>query len=81
MTMTLKAQETARRNLSQRIQRLLAGELSPWQADMVATAIDRLRAQDFDAGERMMMMAERPELWEATTQRATARSETFARAL
>jgi hypothetical protein len=66
MTQTLKAQQTARRNLFQRIERTLQGELTAWQALMAASAIDQLRAGDFDAGERTMMKAERPDLWEAT---------------
>src|SRR5262249_41903081 len=55
---TLKAQLTARRNFGQRIGRLLEnGNFTDWQADMTAMAIEELREQDFDAGERTMMKA------------------------
>jgi hypothetical protein len=68
MTQTLKAQQTARLNLFQRIERTLqAAEITAWQANMTAAAIDQLRVGDFDAGERTMMKAERPDLWEAST--------------
>jgi hypothetical protein len=67
MTQTLKAHQTARRNFSQRIERALQGEITAWQADMIAAAIEQLGVGDFDAGERTMMKMERPDLWEAST--------------
>jgi hypothetical protein len=66
----MKARETAHRNLRQRIERLLQGAdalITSWQAGMVLLAIEQLRAGDFDTGERTVMKAERPDLWQSST--------------
>jgi hypothetical protein len=69
MTLTVKAMETARRNLVQRIERLLAeagksGEFTGWQADQLLEAIRQLEAGAYPEGERTMMRAELPHLYE-----------------
>jgi hypothetical protein len=62
---------TARRNLAQRIERLLrpqdgrpAPTLTDWQADQVLAAIEAAEEERFAVGERVMMKVERPDLWE-----------------
>jgi hypothetical protein len=66
--MTTKAWETARRNLRQRIKQMLGEEqrviIPAWQAGMVLLAIEQLQAGDFDTGERTVMKAERPDMWQ-----------------
>jgi hypothetical protein len=62
--LTLKAQQTARRNLAQRIGRLLeavdkAGrQPTPWEAHYTSLALDELDARHYADGERTMMWAE-----------------------
>ena len=55
---------TARRNLAQRVSKLLlkGGEvgLIPWQLRQVQGAIERLEEERFAEGERTMSEAERP---------------------
>ena len=59
------AMATARRNLSQRIERLLKkADAAPWQLDQMLRAIDAMEEERFADGERTMMKAERPDLWE-----------------
>ncbi len=57
---------TARRNLAQRISKLLlkGGEigLTPWQLRQVQGAIERLEEERFAEGERVMSETERPDL-------------------
>jgi hypothetical protein len=59
---------TARRNLAQRISKLLlkGGEISltPWQLRQVRGAIEQLEEERFAEGERTMSEAERPDLYE-----------------
>ena len=59
---------TARRNLVQRIGKLLlkGGEanLTPWQLCQVQGAINQLEEERFAEGERKMSEAERPDLYE-----------------
>jgi hypothetical protein len=46
---------------------LLAGAdpiITGWLAGMVLLAIEQLRAGDFDDGERTLMKAQRPHLWQ-----------------
>ncbi len=65
---------TARRNLAWRIEQFLriqeakpAPNLTGWQADTVLAAIEALDEERFGDGERTMMKAERPDLWEPAT--------------
>ena len=59
---------TARRNLAQRISKLLlkGGEISltPWQLREVRGAIELIDEERFAEGERTMSEAERPDLYE-----------------
>jgi hypothetical protein len=61
---------TARRNLVQRISKLLRKEgngelnLTPWQLSEVQRAIDQLEDERFADGERTMSEAERADLYE-----------------
>ncbi|GEP62232.1 hypothetical protein [Reyranella soli] len=59
---------TARRNLAQRISKLLlkGGEtsLTSWQLRQVQGAIEQLEEERFAEGERTMSEAERPDLYE-----------------
>jgi hypothetical protein len=59
---------TARRNLAQRISKLLlnGGEigLTPWQLRQVESAIEQLEEERFAEGERTMSEAERRDLYE-----------------
>ena len=59
---------TARRNLAQRISKLLlkGGEigLTPWQLRQVQGAIEQLEEERFADGERTMSEAERRDLYE-----------------
>jgi hypothetical protein len=59
---------TARRNLAQRISKLLCREgeisLTPWQLRKVQSAIEQLEEERFAEGERTMSEAERPDLYE-----------------
>jgi hypothetical protein len=59
---------TARRNLAQRISKLLlkGGEigLTPWQLRQVQGAIEQLEEERFAEGERTMSEAERSDLYE-----------------
>jgi len=62
---------TARRNVAWRIEQLLgaqaakaASDLTGWQADQVLAAIEAMDEECFADGERAMMKAERPDLWE-----------------
>jgi len=59
---------TARRNLAQRINKLLVegGEISltPWQLCHVQGAVEQLEEERFAEGERTMSEAERPDLYE-----------------
>jgi len=59
---------TARRNLAQRISKLLlkGGEISltAWQLRQVQSAIEQLEEERFAEGERTMSEAERPDLYE-----------------
>ena len=59
---------TARRNLAQRISKLLlkGGEanLTTWQLCQVQAAIGQLQEERFAEGERTMSEAERPDLYE-----------------
>jgi hypothetical protein len=61
---------TARRNLMQRISKLLRKEgngeldLTPWQLGQVREAIEKLEEERFAEGERTMSEAERADLYE-----------------
>lgn len=61
---TLKAQQTARRNLVQRIERILETitkadrEPTPWEQHYVTLAIDDLAARDYPKGENTAFWAE-----------------------
>jgi hypothetical protein len=59
---------TARRNLVQRISKLLLKgsevDLTAWQLRHVRGAIEQLEAERFAEGERTMSEAERPDLYE-----------------
>ena len=59
---------TARRNLAQRISKLLLKgseiSLTPWQLRQVQGAIEQLEAERFAEGERTMSEAERADLYE-----------------
>ncbi|GEP60236.1 hypothetical protein [Reyranella soli] len=65
---------TARRNLVQRINKLLlkGGEtsLTSWQLRQVQGAIEQLEEERFAEGERTMSEAERPDLYEPGEPRA-----------
>lgn len=71
MITSSQANVTARRNLSQRIERLLdlhradpARGLTGYQADKILDAIDHLQGGHFSDGEWMVLNAERSDLFE-----------------
>lgn len=66
MTLTLKAAQTARRNLVQRIDSVLVGWTDgsdPGAAFFLAQSIEHLRHQDYREGEWLVSKAEQPEIW------------------
>ena len=67
----------SRRNLAIRIDRLLhrEGEFSGWQADQVLAAIEATLEERVDDGERIVMKAERPDLWEPAGYVASERND------
>jgi len=56
---------TAHRNLRQRVAKMLGSEgLRPWQLERIVDALDDLEFGRYPEGERVMSMAERPDLYE-----------------
>lgn len=70
MTLSPKAVATARRNLAQRIGRLItamekeAREPTPWEAHYTVIALQLLEADRYPDGEWTMLHAERPDIFD-----------------
>lgn len=69
MEMTMKAAETARRNLSQRMERFLVTvesdgkPLGPWETDLLCSVLAHLTNGQFRIGEDVMLQVERADLY------------------
>lgn len=74
--LTLKAQQTARRNLAQRIERFLDGAgdrpLTQWETELVCRVLALLKTGQHRVGEDVMMQVERPDLYCSDKARAAA---------
>lgn len=64
---TLKAQQTARRNLVQRMERFLDGAgdrlLTQWETDLLCRVLALLKTRQYRVGEDVMLEVERPDLY------------------
>lgn len=76
--LTLKAQQTARRNLAQRVERFLDGAadrpLTQWETDLLCRVLALLKTGHYRVGEDVMMQVERPDLYCSEKARAAAAS-------
>ncbi len=67
--MTMKAAETARRNLAQRLERYLVTAesdgtpIGPWETDLLCSVLAHLTTGQYRAGEDVMLHVERPDLY------------------
>lgn len=65
--LTLKAQQTARRNLAQRMERFLDGAgdrpLTQWETDLLCRVLALLKTGQHRVGEDVMIEVERPDLY------------------
>lgn len=62
-----KAQQTARRNLAQRMERFLDGAgdrtLTQWETDLLCRVLALLKTHQYRVGEDVMLQVERPDLY------------------
>ena len=65
--LTIKAQQTARRNLAQRMERFLDGAgdraLTPWETDLLCRVLALLQTGQHRVGEDVMLQVERPDIY------------------